>query len=129
MADDNPKTLSRRYFSKVVQAREALRAQAEQYIALHKRAILIALQKGEVEAAGKMIQWALEHVEDEDGGRVVGASVDKPKPQERISGPQINFGFTLGGVKAPVGELPPAVIDVEAIEEAKADDGPDPEDV
>ena len=104
-----------RYFPKVKEAREALKAKALELHQLYMEVIQAALDKGDVETAMKATQWLIEHMPREDGESMVDISVDKPKAIEQKSGPSINIGFALGGL-GEARSLPPAVtIDVEPV--------------
>lgn len=100
-------------FPRVVIAREALKAHAAEFVQLYMTSIRGAQKKGEHEVAGKLLQWALEHMPAEEGTTVIDQSVDKPKQTEGYSGPAINIGFALGGLPGSSGQKAlPEVIDL-----------------
>lgn len=100
------------FFPKVKEAREALRAKALELYELQVAIIREALVTGKVDVAAAANQWLIEHMPEEEGVRMIDASIDKPKQIEGQAGPQINIGFALGGMNAPK-ELPSVnVIDV-----------------
>lgn len=102
-----------RYFPKVREAREALKAKALELHTSYMTIIQAAIDKGDLETAMKATQWLIEHMPREDGETMVDISVDKPKQVETRQGPSVNIGFALGGI-ADTRALPPAVtIDVE----------------
>jgi len=105
-----------RYFPKVKEAREALKAKALELHQLYMDIIQDARDKGDVETASKAVQWLIEHMPKEDGESMVDISVDKPKQIEQKHGPSVNIGFALGGL-GEARSLPPTVtIDVEPVE-------------
>lgn len=113
-------TTQKGYFSKVREAREALKEKALEVYALQVRIIEEALAAQEFEVAAKANQWLIEHMPaDDEGTRMVDPNVDKPKTVEASSGPSIQIGVVLGGSaqkKLPVTKSigPGTVIDAEA---------------
>lgn len=106
-------------FSKVREAREAIKAKSLALFELHMKLIKTALDTGDLEEAGKNIRWLSEHMPSEDDGTtMLSGSVDNGTGSEKSSGPTIQIGFQLGGV--PVQKALPepeeAPIDVEVIE-------------
>lgn len=101
-------------FSKVKEARELLKAEAENILKMYMQVIQEARAKGDLETAQKALQWLIEHLPEDEGVRMVDISVDKPKEIEGNLGPSIQIGIALGGMNAPP-PLPQAtttVIDV-----------------
>lgn len=106
-----------RYFPKVREAREALRAKALALHDLHMEIIQAAIDKGDLEVAASEVRWLTEHMpKGDDNERMIDESAAKPKQIEAPRGPQVNIGFALGGI-AESRVLPPAVtIEVEPVE-------------
>jgi hypothetical protein len=104
-------------FSKVAEARQAIADRAVEMLELYIINIKLAQAEGEFEVAQKSLEWLMAHTPaDELGVKIVDQDIDKPKAVEQgRTGPQINIGFQLGGMKRPA-ELPAAaeaeVIDV-----------------
>lgn len=98
-------------FSRVKEAREVLKAEAEAILGMYMENIRKAIAKGDHETAGKDMRWLLEHMPEEDGVKMVDASIDKPKSGDGQIGPSIQIGIALGGMTRPK-ELQAAVIDV-----------------
>ena len=109
-------TGDQRYFPKVREAREALRAKALELHNLHLEIIQAAIDKGDLETAAGEVRWLTEHMpKGDDNERMIDESAAKPKQIEAPRGPQVNIGFTLGGI-GEARTLPPAVtIDVEPV--------------
>ena len=103
------------HFSRVQEAREVIKSKAAKWADLYDKTIEAALKRGEVEVAGKLIQWALEHMPNEDGVGAVDAGVDRPRATDPNSGPVIKIGLALGGLGTSQPALPPAPT-VEVIE-------------
>lgn len=101
------------YFSRVKEAREALKDKALELHALYMSIITEAIAKSDLETAMKATQWLIEHMPAEDGVAMVDVSVDKPKQVEGKSGPSVNIGFALGGLGEARTLLPAVTIDVE----------------
>lgn len=103
-----------RYFPKVREAREALRAKALELHNLHLEIIQAAIDKGDLETAAGEVRWLTEHMpKGDDNERMIDESAAKPKQIEQKRGPSVNIGFALGGL-GEARSLPPAVtIDVE----------------
>jgi len=100
------------YFPKVKKARQALKEHAEEIYQEYRQAIQTALSAGEYEPALKAYQHLLDHMPEEDGERLLDASVDKVKPIDSgPNGPVINIGLRIGGTE-PVKQLDPVIIDV-----------------
>lgn len=92
----------RTYFSKVKQAREAIKERAIELVELQFQIIVEAIAKGQLEVAAKANQFLLEHAaEDEEGNRILDMSIDKPKVIEGYQGPSIQIGLNLGGMNQP----------------------------
>lgn len=107
-------TITKSYFPKVKEAREALKAKALEIYEMQMRIIQEAIAAGDYETAAKANQFLMEHLPDEDGVKVLDISIDKPKEVSEKSGPTIQIGFALGGMSQPTA-LPPA-IDAETVE-------------
>lgn len=93
--------LPRGAFSKVRQAREALRERADELIDKYLQVVDFAIAKGDAESAYKALQWLLDHLPaEDDGSRVFDRSVDKvpPTSDSGSSAPAINIGIALGGI-------------------------------
>ena len=100
--------MTRDYFPKVKEAREALREKALDLFDLQLKLIMEAVNKGEIEAALDANQWLIEHMPAEDGERMIDPSAAKVvEVQEGSSAPIIQLGIQLGGVNQKA--LPPAV--------------------
>ena len=95
----------REYFRKVRQAREALREKAQEILEEYLATIREAREAGDYEVAAESLRWLMEHMPEDEGERMVDASIDKPK--QGVVGGGINFqvGFVLGGIK-PTAALP-----------------------
>ena len=116
------KTPKQSYFPRIREARELLMSKAEELIQLQMAIVKKSMEIGDFETASKANQFLLEHVpaDPDSSVRVLDISIDKPKEsQGGHSGPIIQLGFSLGGLKAPdaidapkveVKELPEAVI-------------------
>lgn len=98
MADKFPREVKRPYLSKVKAAREVIASQALATYKQYMKVLKQAAKMGKVEVAAEGLQWLLEHTPADDGTTVIDQSIDRPKPVEGYSGPQINIGFALGGV-------------------------------
>lgn len=100
------------YFSKVKEAREALKDKALDLFEQYQSLIRDAIAAQDFETASKGLQFLMEHMpKDDDGTTLLESSVDKPKVIENKGGPTIQIGFSLGGINTPK-ELPPSVIDI-----------------
>lgn len=91
---------ARIYFPKVKEAREALREKALELYQQYDAAIKKAIADDKLDLALPAMQWLMEHMPDEDGTKMLESSIDKQAPAAGLAGPQINIGFSLGGVKA-----------------------------
>lgn len=78
----------------VERARENFVANAEDYVAIHKRAVDAALEDGDNETAMKGSQWAMQNI-SEQGVRVIEKAAEGP------SGPRILVGIRIGGIDQP----------------------------
>lgn len=104
---------ARNTFSKVKEAREALRGRAESLLDQLELIIKDAHANGEFEIAIEGIKWLIEHMPpDEDGVTILSPSIDKVKLGEKTSGPTINVGFALGGIVNSKALPPAKVIDI-----------------
>lgn len=104
--------------SSVKKARQALRERAneilDKYIQLAERASLFE----DFETSAKIYQWLIDHIPEEDGERLVDASVDKKQlGSGKPSGPQINV-FQIGGTPS-LPALPEPFIESEPIDDDK----------
>lgn len=107
----------REYFPRVREAREAIRERAielfESYLALSAE----ARAAGKFEVAEKILWNLMDHVEEEDGTKMFGQSVDKPKAIDpKSQGPSIQIGIQLGGMDQTKA-LPPQIIEVTPIKD------------
>lgn len=103
--------MSKSFFPRVKEAREALKEKALQLFQTQLLIIEAALNAGDFETAANANQWLIDHTPDEDGTRMIDISVDKPKQVERAL-PSIQIGFQLGGMSQPK-QLPEvSVVDV-----------------
>jgi hypothetical protein len=100
-------------FSKVKEAREALKEQALELFNTYVLIINQAINDKDYETAHKATQWLIEHMPAEDGVRMIDSSASRPKESEQKSlGPAIQIGIALSG-QPPRKALPPVeVIDV-----------------
>lgn len=107
----------KQYFSKVREAREALKAKSMDLYELHWKIINEAISAGDLETASVHTIWLSEHMPLEDGVSMFDPSIDKAKKDEGPKGPTIKIGIALGGV-TPQKALPPAqVIEVEEVDD------------
>lgn len=102
------------YFSKVKEAREALKAKALELYEQYDLAIKTALAAGQFEVAMEHMQWLIEHMpKGEEGERMIDESAAKPKQIEKGTGTtSINIGFKLGGID----EAPKALPSVQVVD-------------
>lgn len=118
---DRPKTLA---YTRLMEARNELQSKAKDLVDAYMKTVDAAIKKGEYEVALKAIQWALEHMPEEDGVRVLENSVDKIKTESQGSGgPSVTISVPLGGYIG-VGAQAPAQIEapiVEVIDVEKVD--------
>lgn len=108
---------TRQFFSRVAIARQVLREKAEEIYAEYFETLKLAKEAGDFETASKGLQWLMDHMPAEDDGtRMIDVSVDKTTTVVAApTGPSIQIGIQLGGVK-PQKALPSAeVIDVKPI--------------
>lgn len=100
------------YFSKVKEAREALKDKALELYEQYDLAIKDALASQQFDVALAAMQWLMEHMPAEaDGTKIIDISVDKPKQIKEGGAPVVQIGFKLGGIDQVA--LPPAnVIDI-----------------
>lgn len=85
-------------FSRVKEARELLKNEAENILKLHMQIIQEARMKGDHETALKGTMWLIEHMPADEGTRLVDVSVDKVHQDDGPKGPQIQIGIALGGM-------------------------------
>lgn len=97
MADFSKPILKR----SVQRAREILQKEAESIVEQHLQTIDLAIADEQYEFALEAQRWLIEHIADDDGVRVVDASVDKKQDQTKLVGPQVNIGIALGGIPQP----------------------------
>jgi hypothetical protein len=90
-----------RLFSKVKEARELLKQEAETILRSYMQTIQMAVAAGQYEAALKAQQWLIEHFPEDEGVKMIDISVDRPKQVEGQSGPAIQIGIALGGMVQP----------------------------
>lgn len=110
--------MSKVYFPRVKEAREALRERAIEIYEMQMRIIQEALASKDFETAAKANQFLMTHLPpDEDGVRLLDADIDAKTTGAQSSGPSIQIGFQLGGMTAPPKALPTVteqpIIDVE----------------
>lgn len=103
-AKDRPRSLA---YAKLTEARSKLQAKASDLVEAYMTTIQASIKKGDYEVALKAIQWALVHMPEEDGLRVIENPVDKIKTEGGGGGPSITIGVALGGVTTRVPELAP----------------------
>lgn len=103
----------RQYFSKAREAREALQEKAKLILALYLTNIKRAGKAGNHEVVQKSLEFLMEHFPaDEEGTKLIDPSVDKTRSDSGgPTGPTIQIGFSLGGIK-PRESLPPAATEV-----------------
>lgn len=87
------------YFSRVREAREVLKAKAEEIVGLQIEIVKRGLETGKLDVAASANQWLLEHMPEEDGVKVIDVSIDKPRQVEGHAAPSISIGFAIGGMK------------------------------
>lgn len=104
-----------KHFSKVREAREALKEKALELHDLHLKIIKGAMDVGDFKTAGAEMRWMREHLPaDDDGVTAIDTGIDAAKQIQGSTGPTIKIGFALGGVNQGAKLLPPAqVIEVE----------------
>jgi hypothetical protein len=90
-----------RLFSKVKEARELLKQEAENILRMYMETIKMAVAAGDFESALKAQQWLIDHMPNEEAVRMIDISVDKPVLTEGPKGPQIQIGIALGGMNMP----------------------------
>lgn len=100
------------FFTKIQQAREALRDKADKIIEEYLDIAVQAKAAGDYETAAKALQWLIEHMPaDEEGQSLVDTSVDKQKQQaQQQLGPAIQIGIAIGGANQAQKALPQAEI-------------------
>lgn len=107
-----------KFFSKVYQAREALRDKADKILEEYLDVAVQAKEAGDYETAMKTLQWLLEHMPADEGGKaLVDTSIDKQKQIDKSgpTGPAIQIGIAIGGVGKAQKALPSVeVVDVTA---------------
>jgi hypothetical protein len=105
------------FFTKIQQAREALRDKADKIIEEYLDIAVQAKAAGDYETAYKALQWLIEHMPaDEDGKGVVDTSVDKQKQQVAApTGPAIQIGIKVGGT-GDVGSFPVPTVGVKVLD-------------
>ena len=108
------KGVKREYFPKVREAREALKERAAEILESYISLAAEARAAGEFDVAAEILWKLIDHIPEEDGERMIDGSVDKPKQVEGQTGPSIQIGIALGGMKPK--QLEAAPIDIEAIE-------------
>jgi hypothetical protein len=110
---ENQKAVARRnaLFSRVKEARELLKQEAESILKMYMQTIQDARAAHDYETAAKALQWLIEHFPEDEGVRILDASVDKTKVEEGPKGPQIQIGIALGGI-TPQRQIEAPVIDV-----------------
>lgn len=104
-----------RLFSKVKEARELLKQEAETILRAYMKTIQMAIAAGQYEPALKAQQWLIDHLPNEDGQRLLDVSVDKIPVETENKGPQIQISVALGGLPKPQSQLPSPVIDITPI--------------
>lgn len=102
-----PKGSKTNYFSKVLQAREALADKAMEIYEAHMTLVREAIKDKQFKAAGEHLRWLGEHIIDSEGNRMVGSSVDMPAELHGPQAPTIQIGIALNSTP----ELPPAPIE------------------
>lgn len=113
-----------RHFSKVREARDAIRDEAVNLLTIYKKNVEAALQAGDYKTVQDSIEWLFLHMPpDEDGNKVVDQDLDKPKADSGKSGPTINLGFAIGGLGVQKELLPPKEAP-EAIQIEEVDEDP-----
>lgn len=104
-----------RLFSKVKEARELLKQEAESILRGYMTTIQLAVAAGDFESALKAQQWLIDHLPAEDGQRLLDISVDKVAQVEGPKGPQIQISVALGGLPKPQPQLQEPAIDITPI--------------
>lgn len=103
------------YFSKVKEAREALRDKAVELFTGYMALIQTAQAAEEFQVAAEGYQFLMKHLpKDEAGLTLLDSPVDKQVVKTGSSGPTIQIGIALGP-RPEVKALPPAV-DIDLIE-------------
>ena len=106
------KPVPRKFFSKVTQAREALKERAIEILESYMALALEAKEKGDFETSAKILWNLMEHMPNEEGTTLIDQSAAKPKQIEGSTGPQIQIGIAMGGLPK-YKELPEAqIIDI-----------------
>lgn len=105
--------MSREFFPRVKEAREALREKALDILAKYETIIDLAVAKGDLETAAAHVQWLLEHMPAEDGERLIDSSAAKIKEIQGSTGPTIQIGIALTPTPKQLPSQP--VLDAEVI--------------
>lgn len=102
-----------KYFPKVREAREALRARAMEIFELQMQVAREALAAENFEQANIALQFLLKHMpKDEDGLRLLESDPDKEGGKQIPAGPTIQIGIALGPQKKAL----PEVIDITGVD-------------
>lgn len=99
-------------FSKVKEARELLKQEAETILRGYMTTIQMAVAAGDFEAALKAQQWLIDHLPGDEGVRLLDVSVDKVVQSDGPKGPQIQISVALGGLSKPQSQIQDTVIDI-----------------
>ncbi len=97
-------------FPKVREAREALKNKALELFEKYNLIIDKAIEAGNLEVAGKLTQWLIEHMPKDEGLTVIDESAAKPKGDKQRGpvAPQAFLNFQLGGMSVTPKQLPTA---------------------
>lgn len=113
---NNSRELDR--FSKVKEAREALKQRALEVLEQYMAIIAQATAAQDYESAYKAAQWLLEHMPREDGLAIIDHSAAKvPESSKGPIRPTIQIGIAL----SPAKQLPPSNVQVIDVTDDDAD--------
>jgi hypothetical protein len=114
------------YFPKVKEARELLKEKAREILEMQQTIIEKALAAEKFDVAAAANQFLIEHMPDEEGVRMISATVNKQLETKGPTGPTIQIGFNLGTHRLPeaatVATLSPAPLEILDV----TDEQPDP---
>lgn len=83
-------------FPRVKEARDALRTKALDILAKYELIIDAAIAKGDLETAGNLTKWLIEHMPAEEGVRMIDSSASKPI-ESAPTAPPIQIGVLISG--------------------------------
>jgi hypothetical protein len=100
-------------FPSVRKARAALKEHAKEIYETYKLLAKQAAAGGDFETAEKILWKLIEHMPEEEGERIVDASIDKKQPEQiGHKGPSIQIGVQIGGIPTQKSLPEAAIIEV-----------------